>query len=393
MMNSLQQKNQQQIKDLSAQLQTGLQAFLQQSMEQMFTRLALAQTQPPAATSTATPPHIVSITPVSAIPPAKVEEPMDLAPSQPGPPEVTNGFSKVKGSSAIAQQCIQAVVSQVKVPTTTPSTQPSSLPTTASAPRLASPLQALEQEEYGTDASASSFSSASKPEDPTEVGEQAAPPNLPVRELVQKLREFLSIPDPAAEEDYKPGPALGRDPLLVQQKKLDRPPSIKLPMVADLSRLQTAQDDSVKPSTSNTLEIGEFPGIPPHKGSWYSVVDNKFALIPQVVPQAFSNIAKPGYRSGPPASVPQKDLVKLEYMTQENISIANFLSTFGIASESCLNNLRLSRDQRERLFDQFRATTDGPTREQIMLQLFTMTQQESAQIQFMLDISTSMSKA
>ena len=88
MMNALQQKNQQQIKDLSAQLQTGLQAFLQQSMEQMFTRLAPAQTQPPAATSTAPPPHIVSITPVSAIPPAKAEESMDSAPSQPAPPEV-----------------------------------------------------------------------------------------------------------------------------------------------------------------------------------------------------------------------------------------------------------------------------------------------------------------
>ena len=71
MMNSLQQKNQQQIKDLSAQLQTGLQAFLQQSMEQMFNRLAPAQTQPPAATSTTPPPHIVSITPMSAILPAK----------------------------------------------------------------------------------------------------------------------------------------------------------------------------------------------------------------------------------------------------------------------------------------------------------------------------------
>ena len=112
---------------------------------------------------------------------------------------------------------------------TTPSTQPSSLPTAASASRLASPLQALEQEEYGTDASASSFSSASKPEDPTEVGEQAAPPNLPFRELVQKVREFLSIPDPAAEEDYKLGSALGRDPLLLQQEKLDRPPIYQAP--------------------------------------------------------------------------------------------------------------------------------------------------------------------
>ena len=318
---------------------------------------------------------------------------MDSAPSQPAPPEVKKVLSKVKGSSSIAQQSIQVVVSQVKVPTSSPSTQPSSIPTAASAPRLSSPLQALEQEEYRTDASASSFSSTSKQEDPTEVGDQAAPPNLPFRELVQKVREFLSIPDPAAEEDYKVGSALGCDPLLLQQEKLDRPPSIKLPMVADLSRLQTAQGDSVKPSTSNTLEIGKFPGISPHKGSWYSVVDNKFTQTPQVVPQAFSNIAKPCYRNGPPASVQQKDLVKLEYMTRENISIANFVSTFGMASESCLCNLRLSRDQRERLFDQFGTTTDGPTREQIMLQLFTMTQQESAQMQFMLDISRSMSKA
>ena len=126
-------------------MQTGLQAFLQQSMEQMFTCLTPAQTQPPAATSTALPPHIVSITPVSAIPPAKAEEPMDSAPSQPAPPEVKKGFAKVKGSSAIAQQSIQAVVSQVKVPMTTPSRQPSFLPTAASAPRLASPLQVFKR--------------------------------------------------------------------------------------------------------------------------------------------------------------------------------------------------------------------------------------------------------
>ena len=64
-----------------------------------------------------------------------------------------------------------------------------------------------------------------------------------------------------------------------------------------------------------------------------------------------------------------------------------------MASESCLNNLRFTRDQRERLFDQFRATTDGPTREQIMQQMFSITQQEASQMQFMLDISSSMSKA
>ena len=236
------------------------------------------------------------------------------------------------------------------------SSQPSQPPAAAAIPQFQSPVQTLEQEEYGTDTSASSFAASNRSEEPTDPGEQAAPPNLPFRELVQKVREFLCIPDPATEVDYKLGSALGCDPLLLQQKKANRPPSIKLSMVADLSRLQSAQDDLVKPSTSNTLDIGKFPGI---QGSWYSVVDNKFAQTPHVVPQAFSNIAKPGYRSGPQATVQQKDLVKLEYMSRENISIANFLSTFGMASESCLNNLHLSRDQRERLFERFRATGQG----------------------------------
>ena len=129
-------------------------------MEQMFNRLAPAQTQPPVAASSSPPPHIVSITPVSSQLPAKEQEPMDSAPYRPAPPEVKKGLSKVKDSSAIAQQSIQAVVTNVKVPTTTPSTQPSSLPTAASAPRLASPLQALEQEEYGT---LEAFSNIAKP--------------------------------------------------------------------------------------------------------------------------------------------------------------------------------------------------------------------------------------
>ena len=144
----------------------------------MFNRLAPAQTpapQPPAPASTA-PPHFVSLTPVSATPPTKSEEPMDAAPSQPPPPEIKKGLSNIIGSSAVAKQSIQAVVSQVKVPTSTPSTQ-STLKPADSAPRLTSPLQALEQEEYGTDASAS-FSS-SKPEEATDVREQVAPSTYP----------------------------------------------------------------------------------------------------------------------------------------------------------------------------------------------------------------------
>ena len=302
---------------------------------------------------------------------------MDETPAQPAP-VIKKGLTNVKGSSAITTQSLQAVASHIQVPssappqmtTVPPSAQPTVAPTnlTSTTAKLQSPLQVLEQEEYGADSSASSFTSP-RSEEPTDT-------NLPFRELVQKVREFLSIPDPAAEEHYKLGSVLGHDPLLLQEKA-GRPPSIKLPMVSDLYRLQTAQDEAVKPSTSSTLDMGKFPAIPSHKGSWYNVVDEKYSQTPQVVPQAFSNIAKPGYRSGPPATVQQKELVKLEYMTRENISIANFLSTFGMASK----------------FDQLRTTQDAPIRDQILLQLYQITQQEAAQMQFMLDISRSMSKA
>ena len=105
LMRDLQQKNQEQMRNISAQLQTGHQAFLKQSMEQMFNHMAPPQTAPPPQASSA--PHIVSITPVSALPQAaKMEEPMDSAPSQP-PPEVRKGLSGVKGSSAIASQSTQ----------------------------------------------------------------------------------------------------------------------------------------------------------------------------------------------------------------------------------------------------------------------------------------------
>ena len=56
-MTDLQKKNQKKVRDISAQLQTGLQAFLQQSMEQMFNRVAPQQAAPPIASTV---PHIVS---------------------------------------------------------------------------------------------------------------------------------------------------------------------------------------------------------------------------------------------------------------------------------------------------------------------------------------------
>ena len=159
---------------------------------------------------------------------------MDATPSQP-PLSVKKGLANVKGFSAIASQSLQAVAFQIQVPPSaalqatsiSPSAPPMAVPPTiAPAPsKLQSPLQVLEQEEYGTDTSTSSFT-APRLEEPTDNGEQATSPNLPFWELVQKIREFL--PDPAAEEHSKPGSALGRDPLLLQEKT-GSPPSIKLP--------------------------------------------------------------------------------------------------------------------------------------------------------------------
>ena len=175
------------MRDISTQLQTGLQAFLQQSMENMFRHLAPTHTNPAPQASTAQP-HIVSITPLSAVPAAtKSEEPMDATSSQP-PPAIKKGLANVKGSSAIVPQSLEAVASHIQVPssaptqTTTvpPSAQPMVAPSNliSTTAKLQSPLQVLEQEEYGADSSASSFTTP-RSEEPTDTGQQAAPPNLP----------------------------------------------------------------------------------------------------------------------------------------------------------------------------------------------------------------------
>ena len=65
--------------------------------------------------------------------------------------------------------------------------------------------------------------------------------------------DFLSSLVPAAEEEYKLGLAIGCDTVLLQQEKTDKPLSIKLLIVADLSRLQSAQDDLFRLSASSTL--------------------------------------------------------------------------------------------------------------------------------------------
>ena len=81
-------------------------------MENMFNRLAPAQTKP-APQATIAQPHTVSITSLSAVPAAiKLEEPMDTTPSQP-PLAIKKGIANVKSSSANASQSLQAVASQI----------------------------------------------------------------------------------------------------------------------------------------------------------------------------------------------------------------------------------------------------------------------------------------
>ena len=105
------------MRDISAQLQRGVQAFLQQSMDNMFTHLAPGQTNP-ASKAITTQPHIVSITPLPVVLAAKKsEEPMNATQSQP-PPAIKKGLANIKASSAIAS--LEAVASQVQVPPSSP---------------------------------------------------------------------------------------------------------------------------------------------------------------------------------------------------------------------------------------------------------------------------------
>ena len=116
------------MRDIPAQLQSKLQMFLQQSMENMFNCLDPAQSNP--ALQTATAPHKVSITPLSAILSAtKSERPIDSTPSQfHWLSRRAKPMSKVP--FAITSQSFQGVASQLQVPTSA-STLPAATSTSA----------------------------------------------------------------------------------------------------------------------------------------------------------------------------------------------------------------------------------------------------------------------
>ena len=170
-----------------------------------------------------------------------------------------------------------------------------------------------------------------------------------------------------------------------------RPPSLKLPLMDDIAKFLQNQDTAVKPgpSSSTSLDIGQFLSNPPNRGNWYPVAREKFEQRQQVVPQAFSNIARPGYKGLPTASINQRELVKLELMVRECIATSNFLSALSTASESTLNNLRAARDQSEKTFTLLASEPDPNNRDQFLQQLLNSTIEDTRQMQFMLDISRS----
>ena len=138
---------------------------------------------------------------------------------------------------------------------------------------------------------------------------------------------------------------------MFHMEQSSRPPSLKLPLMDNIAKLLQNQDTVVQPSTSSStsLDTGQFVPNPPNRGNWYPVAGDKFEQKPQVVPQSFSNIARPGYKGLPSASINQRELVKLEYMVRECIATSNFLSTLSTTSESTLNNLRAARVKEKRL--------------------------------------------
>ena len=114
------------------------------------------------------------------------------------------------------------------------------------------------------------------------------------------------------------------------------PPSLKLPLMDDIAKLLQNQDTVVRPgpSSSTSLDISQFVPNPPKRGNWYPVAEEKIEQKAQVVPRAFSNMARPGCKGLPSVSINQRELVKLEYVVRECIATSNFLSTLSTASES-----------------------------------------------------------
>ena len=82
-----------------------------------------------------------------------------------------------------------------------------------------------------------------------------------------------------------------------------------------MSPSSQSQNTVVRPGpSSSSLDIGQFVPNPPYRGNWYLVAGHKFEQRPEIVSQAFSNIAKTGYKDLLSDLSNQRELVILELM-------------------------------------------------------------------------------
>ena len=96
----------------------------------------------------------------------------------------------------------------------------------------------------------------------------------------------------------------------------------------------------VKPSISSIQDIRKFPGIPPHR---------------QLVQYGGQHILTG--RNEPPATVQQKDLVMLEYVSHKNVSITTSqLSEWPISHVSITYTAQRTREKDYFVIDQHNST-------------------------------------
>ena len=97
------------------------------------------------------------------------------------------------------------------------------------------------------------------------------PPKANFHAFIDRVKLYLGIDDPAKTEEYKLGSGVGQDPNMFKMEHSSRPPSLKLPLMDGITKLLQNQDSAVKPgpSSSASLDIGQFVPNPPNRGNWY----------------------------------------------------------------------------------------------------------------------------
>ena len=194
MMQKMEQRTDQKLDAIVNEMRQGLQTFMQQMQANQQQLQANQQAQAQQQQQQ------VQMQQAAAAP-APVDpqpEPMEVQAQATAPPRPTikKGLVGTKGSSNIAASSMQSIVA----------------PQQPSASRVRSPLELLEAQNYGTEQQKSPI----QPKEVQETEVTDLPPRPEFGQLLSQIRHFLSIPEPATEEAFKPGATIGRDPNMLK---------------------------------------------------------------------------------------------------------------------------------------------------------------------------------